>query len=47
VIVWATILAITVIVQRQRKETSRMKEKWNEMKKRDEKGGREPEGDEE
>jgi hypothetical protein len=44
-IVWVFLLAITVIVQRRKKETEKMKQKWKEMKKRDEHGGQEPEGD--
>jgi hypothetical protein len=34
--VWMIILAITVAYQRRKKEAARMKEIWNEMKRKDE-----------
>ena len=34
--VWMIVLALTVIFQRRKKEASRMSDKWEEMKKEDE-----------
>ena len=34
-LVWSVILVVTVIVQRRRKETERMKSVWEEMKKKE------------
>jgi hypothetical protein len=34
-LVWSVILVVTVIVQRRRKETERMKSIWEEMKKKE------------
>lgn len=37
-LVWSVILVVTVIVQRRRKETERMKSMWEEMKKKEGQG---------